>query len=118
MLNTEMISYTTAQLSVGVGHDDMKFLPRFLLDINRLPCTKEWLISPSNLDEVFMRVVEVNRDVEEADKILQAREEKESRKAVKLCVICQVNPAEDGRNTGRLLDSSNIVYEERKALCG
>ena len=37
MVNTEMIMYTTAQLSVGVGREDLKFLPRFLLDINRLP---------------------------------------------------------------------------------
>ena len=94
MVNTEMIMYTTAQLSVGVGREDLKFLPRFLLDINRLPCTKEWLISPSNMDEVFMKVVETNRDVENADVMLKVREEKEARKEIKLCVICGMNPAE------------------------
>ena len=93
-MNTEMIMYTTAQLSVGVGREDLKFLPRFLLDINRLPCTKEWLISPSNMDEVFMKVVETNRDVENADVMLKVREEKEARKEIKLCVICGMNPAE------------------------
>ena len=118
MVNTEMISYTTAQLSVGVGHDDMKFLPRFLLDINRLPCTKEWLISPSNMDEVFLKVIESNRNIEEADKIIQEREEKEARKAVKLCVLCNVNPAENGRNSKGSRDSSDSLHEERKASGG
>ena len=96
MPNTDMINYTTAQLSVGVGRDDLRLLPRFLLDINRLPCTKEWLISPSTLDEVFLKVVEVNRDVQEADEILQTREEQENRARVKICVMCGLNPAEKG----------------------
>ena len=57
MVNTEMIMYTTAQVSVGVGREDLKFLPRFLLDINRLTCTKECLIRPSNMDNVFIKVL-------------------------------------------------------------
>ena len=77
-----------------------RFLPKFIMDVNKCACTKEWVISPSSMDEVFMKVVADSRTVEEADEQLREREEKEERKKVKLCVICGVNPAETGRRGG------------------
>lgn len=97
MPNTEMISYTTAKLSLGIGMEDMQCLPRFLADVNKAPCTKEWFISPSTLDEVFVKVIQDNRDVAEANKIVREQEEKQARKVVNLCVICGMNPAESGK---------------------
>ena len=66
--------------------------------MNKCACTKEWVISPSSLNEVFLKVVAENRNVEEADEQLKEREEKERRKQVKLCVICGMNPAEKGKS--------------------
>ena len=77
MPNSEMISYTTAQLSIGIDSEDLQCLPRFLADVNKAPCTKEWFISPSTLDEVFIKVIQDNRDVAEANKILQEQEAKQ-----------------------------------------
>lgn len=71
-------------------------MPRFLKDINNCSCTKEWLISPSSMDEVFIKVVESNTQVENADNINMLQEEREKRAQVKLCEICHVNPAERG----------------------
>ena len=65
----------------------VRFLPRFIMDVNKCKCTKEWVISPSSLNEVFLKVVAENRNVEEADEQLREREEKEKRKQVKLCAI-------------------------------
>ena len=98
----------------------IRFLPRFLNEIKNCKCTKEWLISPSTMDEVFIKVVEsnsnvevadeINREedevfikvvesnsnVEVADEINREEEEKENRVQIKLCVICGKNPAEKG----------------------
>ena len=74
----------------------VRFLPRFITDVNKCKCTKEWVISPSSLNEGFLKVVAENRNVEEADEQLREREEKEKRKQVKLCAICGMNPAEKG----------------------
>lgn len=98
MPNSEIISYTTAQLSIGIGEEDLHCLPRFLLDINKASCTKEWFISPSTLDEVFIKVVQDNRDVAEANELLRQQEEKQQRKVVRLCTICGMNPAESGND--------------------
>lgn len=70
------------------------------MDVNKCACTKEWVITPSSMDEVFLKVVADNRNVEEADELLREREEKEERKKVKLCVICGINPAETGDGSG------------------
>lgn len=96
MPNTDIISYTTAMLSLGIGEEDLHCLPRFLSDINKAKCTKEWFISPSSLDEVFVKVVQDNRDVAEANELLRKKEEKQQRKVVNLCSICGMNPAESG----------------------
>ena len=93
---SEVISDTTAQLSIGIDSEDLHCLPRFLADVNKAPCTKEWFISPSTLDEVFIKVIQDNRDVAEANKILQEQEAKQARKIVQLCTICGMNPAEPG----------------------
>ena len=74
----------------------IRFLPRFLNEIKNCKCTKEWLISPSTMDEVFIKVVESNSNVEVADEINREEEEKEDRVQIKLCVICGKNPAEKG----------------------
>ena len=71
-------------------------MPRFLKDINTCACTKEWLISPSSMDEVFIKVVESNTQVENADSINLLEEQREKRVQVKLCEICHMNPAERG----------------------
>ena len=71
-------------------------MPRFLKDINKCSCTKEWLISPASMDEVFIKVVESNTQVENADNINQQEELREKRTQIKLCEICHMNPAERG----------------------
>ena len=85
-------------LSVGIGEHDLHCLPRFISDINKAKCTKEWFISPSSLDEVFVKVVEENREVAEANKIIKLQQEKNARQNVKLCTICGMNSAESGIN--------------------
>lgn len=94
--NSDIITYTTTMLSVGIGAEDLHCLPRFVMDVNKAGCTKEWFISPSTLDEVFIKVVKDNRDVAEANVIVQQQEEKRARKVVQLCAICGMNPAESG----------------------
>ena len=81
-----------------------RFMPRFLKDINACSCTKEWLISPSTMDEVFIKVVESNTQVENADNINKLEEQREKRAQVKLCEICHMNPAERGMKLERRVE--------------
>ena len=77
----------------------MKALPLFLVKLGKLKSVKEWLISPSSMDEVFMRIVEINRDVENADKMVEiAAIQEKNRKEIHLCKICGINLAEPGRS--------------------
>lgn len=48
------------------------------------------------MDEVFIKVVESNTQVENADNINQQEELREKRTQIKLCEICHMNPAERG----------------------
>ena len=48
------------------------------------------------MDEVFIKVVESNTQVENADSINLLEEQREKRVQVKLCEICHMNPAERG----------------------
>ena len=72
-----MIASAATSLSLGIDKNDMGLLPVFLVGVGKCRSVKEWLISPSSLDEVFMHVVEVNRDVENADTMGAAEKEKE-----------------------------------------
>lgn len=83
-------------LSLGIDREDMALLPAFLVRIGKCASVKEWLISPSSLDEVFMRVVEINRDVENADQLVAMQQQKEQKKAVHMCRICGVREAATG----------------------
>ena len=67
----------------------------FLVRVGKCHSVKEWLISPSSLDEVFMHVVEVNRDVENADSMVAAEQMKE-KKQLHMCKICGERPATTG----------------------
>ena len=51
---------------------------------------------PSSLDEVFMRIVEMNRDVENADVMVQEAVLQEKHKELHLCRICGTRVAEKG----------------------
>jgi len=93
-----VISSSANLVSFGIDKVDMKALPLFLVKLGKLKSVKEWLISPSSMDEVFMRIVEINRDVENADKIVEiAAIQEKNRKEVHLCKICGINLAEPGR---------------------
>ena len=74
----------------------MKILPLFLVSLGKMKSVKEWLITPSSLDEVFMRIVEINRDVENADKMVETLAIQEKRKEIHLCKICGTRVAETG----------------------
>lgn len=89
-----MIASAATSLSLGIDKNDMGLLPVFLVGVGKCRSVKEWLISPSSLDEVFMHVVEVNRDVENADTMVAA--EKEKKKQLRLCKICGERPAATG----------------------
>lgn len=90
-----MIASAATSLSLGIDKNDMGLLPVFLVGVGKCRSVKEWLISPSSLDEVFMHVVEVNRDVENADTMVAAEKEKE-KKQLRLCKICGERPAATG----------------------
>lgn len=82
----------------------MKTLPLFLVSLGKMKSVKEWLISPSSLDEVFMRIVEINRDVENADQIVEmAALQEKKQKEVHLCRICGTRVAETGNNSLNLM---------------
>lgn len=88
-----VISNAAISLSLGIDMKDMHALPDFLVRLSKLRSVKEWLISPSSLEEVFMNLVQQNRQVEEVDKEL----EQEAKKRVAMCQICGVHPAEEGK---------------------
>ena len=89
-----VISNAAISLSLGIDMKDMHALPDFLVRLSKLRSVKEWLISPSSLEEVFMNLVQQNRQVEEVDKEL----EQEAKKRVAMCQICGVHPAEEGKD--------------------
>ena len=90
--DSTVITNATVSLSLGIDKRDMHALPEFLVKLGKLNSVKEWLISPSSLEEVFMNLVQQNRQVEEVDKEL----EEITKKSVPMCQICGENPAEEG----------------------
>ena len=96
LVNSGVISNNGGCLSLGIDKKDMRLLPLFLVNLGKMKSVKEWLITPSSLDEVFMRIVEINRDVENADVMVQAAVLQEKHKEVHLCRICGTRVAETG----------------------
>lgn len=90
---SSVISSAASALSLGIDKQDMRALPQFLVQLGRLASVKEWLISPSTLEEVFMNLVQQNRDVEEVDKTLELANAK---KHAAMCQMCGLRPAEKG----------------------
>lgn len=96
LLNSNIIASAALSVSIGVDSKDMVTLPYFLTRLGQLESVKEWLISPSSLDEVFMTIVQQNRRVEEVDEELEKRKAK--KKQMSMCRICGVHAAEKGMN--------------------
>ena len=94
LLNSSIIASAAQSVSIGINSKDMTTLPSFLTQLGKLESVKEWLISPSSLDEVFMTIVQQNRRVEEVDKELE--KQKLKRKQMSMCRICGLRPAETG----------------------
>lgn len=109
-----MIAQSASNLSLGIDKNDMKLLPLFLVSLSKMKSVKEWLISPSSLDEVFMRIVEINRDVENADVMVQnAVQQEKKRKEVHLCKICGTRMAEKGTIMVSKVIHSHFIQQTR-----
>ena len=96
LVNSNVISNNGGCVSLGIDKKDMRLLPLFLVNLGKMKSVKEWLITPSSLDEVFMRIVEMNRDVENADVMVQEAVLQEKHKEIHLCRICGTRVAEKG----------------------
>lgn len=111
-----MIAQSANNISLGIDKNDMKVLPLFLVQLSKMKSVKEWLISPSSLDEVFMRIVEINRDVEYADVMVQNAAKQEKRKEVHLCKICGTRMAEKGTIMVSRMIHSHFIQQTRCSI--
>ena len=70
-------------------------LPQFLHYLEKSAAVKEWLITPSTTDEVFMKVAQLSDDVEEvAREIQEDMARKRLYRDIKLCCVCHRRVAE------------------------